>query len=252
MARKNSPAKKTGASICQVTVSKPTITPSFMPFPCSLCSLCRTYQREHTLATPYVAGTPNGGNQAAKASPPRSHSPMYLKGESPIYVVLFLFHTIHGATTVSAEEEILEGEEVVISSLSFVNARTPEVLLKVLLDNRCFKFLLLSPWTNLNDAPRDLWWFFLHNGRRRRRRRRGGENSASRRGGGRQRRYPFSWKTWPMSLLLLSCPCVSARANNLRFLNLLFWISGLINPLLSEGSLFFSLVFFEGGGRLWF
>ena len=66
-----------------------------------------------------------------------------------------------GATTVSAEEEILEGEEVVISSLSFVNARTPEVLLKVLLDNRCFKFLLLSPWTNLNDAPRDLWWFFL-------------------------------------------------------------------------------------------
>ena len=66
-----------------------------------------------------------------------------------------------GATTVSAEEEILEGEEVVISSLSFVNARTPEVLLKVLLDNRCFKFLLLSPWTNLNDAPRDLWWFFF-------------------------------------------------------------------------------------------
>lgn len=66
-----------------------------------------------------------------------------------------------GATTVSAEEEILEGEEVVISSLSFVNARTPVVLLKVLLDNRCFKFLLLSPWTNLNDAPRDLWWFFL-------------------------------------------------------------------------------------------
>ena len=65
-----------------------------------------------------------------------------------------------GATTVSAEEEILEGEEVVISSLSFVNARTPVVLLKVLLENRCFKFLLLSPCTNLNDA-RDLWWSFL-------------------------------------------------------------------------------------------
>ena len=73
----------------------------------------------------------------------------------------FLSTPFTGATTVSAEEEILEGEEVVISSLSFVNARTPEVLLKVLLDNRCFKFLLLSPWTNLNDAPRDLWWFFF-------------------------------------------------------------------------------------------
>jgi hypothetical protein len=86
---------------------------------------------------------------------------MYLKGES-LYMSYSFFSTpFTGATTVSAEEEILEGEEVVISSLSFVNARTPEVLLKVLLDNRCFKFLLLSPWTNLNDAPRDLWWFFF-------------------------------------------------------------------------------------------
>ena len=156
------PGQKTEASICQVTVSKPTITPSFMPFSLfALIALSNVSARTYTAATPYVAGTPNGGNQAAKASPHSFAYPMYLKGES-LYMSYSFFSTpFTGATTVSAEEEILEGEEVVISSLSFVNARTPEVLLKVLLDNRCFKFLLLSPWTNLNDAPRDLWWFFL-------------------------------------------------------------------------------------------
>ena len=81
---------------------------------------------------------------------------MYLKGESLYMSYSFFSIPFTGATTVSAEEEILEGEEVVISSLSFVNARTPEVLLKVLLDNRCFKFLLLSTSTNLNDATRDM------------------------------------------------------------------------------------------------
>ena len=83
MTRMKLPGQKTEASICQVTVSKPTITPSFMPFSLfALIALSNVSARTYTAATPYVAGTPNGGNQAAKASPHSFAYPIYLKGES--------------------------------------------------------------------------------------------------------------------------------------------------------------------------